>query len=408
MRANKFCRLVVFLLILGVVFPSVGLAQKPTPPPTQQPADPPDNSSGGKQDAPPTPVLPEVKPTPLSTPTQAKEPLPPTLTPAPTDMPTLTPVPRKPTRTPTFTPLPVATATSTPEPELITGLVFNDQDGDGKQGSDEVGIAGVPVVLDGKVVGVTDVSGRFSVSVRGKALLAVVPPQGWQWRGDPVEIQAADQVTTIAIALNQVESKSSVAAGSAVLGVALVGTLVLVFIGFALLTQTAATRSLERTYRQHKNLELERLQVQAVAMRKEELREALGQADGWREVLQQVLADALPTAAIASTDNGWITVLKVSLTPPYFVVARQESGEEYVFTVSPPGRGLLKRNVVIPLDASLAVTARVEVQMVWQYLASKRGFERRVLPRQAEWYLVIQKKKARNNTNIHRRGPSVK
>ena len=143
--------------------------------------------------------------------------------------------------------------------------------------------------LDGKVVGVTDVSGRFSVSVRGKALLAVVPPQGWQWRGDPVEIQAADQVTTIAIALNQVESKSSVAAGSAVLGVALVGTLVLVFIGFALLTQTAATRSLERTYRQHKNLELERLQVQAVAMRKEELREALGQADGWREVLQQVL-----------------------------------------------------------------------------------------------------------------------
>ena len=44
---------------------------------------------------------------------------------------------------------------------------------------------------------------------------------------------------------------------------------------------------------------------------------------------------------------------------------------------------------VIPLDASLAPTARVEVEAVWRHLASKHGLDPQALPRQAGWYLVV-------------------
>jgi len=382
----------IALLGLALVVAIAGpvSAQKPTPPPTNPPAPAPSSGDDGKQEAPPTPV-PEDKPTSPPTPTPTKEPPPPTFTPVPTGGPTHTPRPRWPTATPSPTPFP----SLTPSPSVpaitgqVTGQVFEDRDGDGVRGPDEPGVSGVPVTLGSTVVGVTGPGGRFSVpAARGKALLAIVPPEGWQWNGSPRIIEEKEE-NDIVLSLYRLKVDTEPATAIAVLGVALVGALM--FVGFASLTQAAATRSLERTYRQHKSLELEHLQVQIMAQRRAELLELI--SDDWREILRQLLADALPAAAIAAADTDeWITVTDLSASPPHFTVARQEGGEEYVFTVSPDlvrQGSLMKRNRVIPLDASLAATARVEVQAVWQHLMEQHGLDRRALPRQAAWYLVV-------------------
>ena len=380
---------IVVLLGLALVVAIAGpvSAQKPTPPPTNPPA-PTSSADDGKQEAPPTPV-PEDKPPALPTPTPTREP-PPTFTPVPTDEPTSTPIPRRPTATPSPTPLPSPTPPPTPVP-VITGQVFEDRDGDTVRGPDEPGVSGVPVTLDGVVVGVTGPGGRFSVpAARGKALLAIVVPEGWQWNGSP---RITEEGNDVVLSLYRLEvDRTEPATAIAVLGVALVGALV--FVGFASLTQTAATRSLERAYRRHKSLELEHLQVQIVARRRTELEKLMGeQPDNWREILRQVLADALPAAAITTAGaDEWITVTDLSASPPHFTAARQEGGEEYVFTVSPAlvRRGsLAQRNRVIPLDASLAPTARVEVQAVWRHLMEQQGLDQQSLPRQAAWYLVV-------------------
>lgn len=386
-----WCKRIFLGLMLLALLTVMVSAQKPEPPATEPP--PPPSSSGdeGKDEAPPTPV-PEDKPTSLPTPTPTKEPVPPTPTTVPTNVPSPTPVPRR----PMATLLPSPTPAPTPVP-VITGQVFEDRDGDGVRSLDEPGIAGVPVTLDGEVIGATNGSGRFTVTARGKALLAIIPPEGWQWNGSPLTAEGEKDVV---LPLNRLNAEgmegtgpatAATAVGSAVLDVGLL--VVLAFVGFALLTQTAATRSLERTYRQHKSLELEHLQAQTVARRRAELEKSLEeQADDWREIVHQVLADALPSAA---TDE-WVTVTDVSASPPHFTAARQEGSEEYVFTVSPElvrrGR-LTQRNRVIPLDAALAPTARVEVQAVWRHLMNQHGLERRALPRQAAWYLVVTRRR---------------
>jgi len=383
----------LLVLILIAALSGAALAQKPEPPATEPPP-PPSGDDEGKDEAPPTPV-PEDKPTSLPTPTPTKEPAPLTPTTVPTNVPSPTPVPRRSTATPPPSPTPAPT----PVP-VITGQVFEDRDSDGVRDSDEPGVAGVPVTLDGEVVGATDGSGRFTVTARGKALLAIIPPEGWQWNGSPLTAEGENDVVLPLNRLNAGRTEgtesatAATAVGSAVLDVGLLA--VLMFVGFALLTQTAATRSLERTYRQHKSLELEHLQVQTVARRRAELEKSLEeQADNWREIVHQVLADAVPSAT-----NEWVTVTDVSASPPHFTAARQEGSEEYVFTVAPDGvrRGrLTRRNRVIPLDASLSPTVRTEVQAVWQHLMNQHGLERRVLPRQAAWYLVVTRRRKRND-----------
>ncbi len=277
--------------------------------------------------------------------------------------------------------------------------MFDDRNDDGLCGPGESGVAGVLVFVDGRMAASTDEDGRFRFAPVGggdRIELVFVVSDEWKPLKDPVEIAVPADV---AVPLRRAaETRASIkpksvatTAAGGVLGVAALA--VLVFVGFALLTQTAATRSLERAYRQHKSLELEHLQAQTVARRRAELEKSLEeQADDWREIVHQVLADALPSAA---TDE-WVTVTDISASPPHFTAARQEGSEEYVFTVAPElvrrGR-LTQRNRVIPLDASLAPTARVEVQAVWQHLMNQHGLERRVLPRQAAWYLVVARRR---------------
>jgi len=153
---------------------------------------------------------------------------------------------------------------------------------------------------------------------------------------------------------------------------------------------TRAIRRLERTYRRQKSLELEQLQAQAVARRMEEVRGVLSRPDGWKEVLNQVLADVLPTGAVV----GEAGVLSLSAEPvPHFLVAGQD-GREYLFTTNPdlvrPARRRGKWDP-IPLDASLHPAARAEVQAVWDHLAPQwLRSSPPVLPRQAGWFLVVK------------------
>jgi len=167
---------------------------------------------------------------------------------------------------------------------------------------------------------------------------------------------------------------------------------------FSNVAVTRAIRRLEATYRRQKSLELEQLQIQAVARRMQEVEHVLTRPDGWREVLDQVLADALDTTARV----GQAGVLSVACEPaPSFAVSGAE-GREYLFTTAPETLRRVgwigRKTPVVPLDASLHAAARAEVQAVWEHLAAQRGWERMpVLPRQAEWFLVVRKRKEKGD-----------
>jgi hypothetical protein len=273
--------------------------------------------------------------------------------------------------------------------------VFDDKDGDGERDIGEKGVSGVPIVLDDHVVGVTDAEGYFSVPLpgSGKVLLAIVPPEGWQWKGKPLGVEEADEV---AIPLCRQEDPAPgpiTTAATVTGGVAIAALLaVLAFNGFASLTQAASMRSLERTYRRQKAQEMEYHQYNMVVQRQEELTEILAQTGGWQEVLKQVITDASPDVS-----TGWLTLISIAASPvPHFVVFGDE--REYVFTVSPNAvcsrtRRLFQRDQVVLLDASLSPAVRVEVQAVWHCLAAQQSLDIGVLPRQAEWFLVVRRKR---------------
>jgi len=155
---------------------------------------------------------------------------------------------------------------------------------------------------------------------------------------------------------------------------------------------TRAIRRLERTYRRQKSLELEQLQAQAVARRRAEVEELLARPDGWRNVLNQLLADALPEVG-ARVGTGGVLDLGGSPVPRFTVAGRD--GRSYLFTTSPEALRRVKvvgrRERATPLDAALSPAARVEVQAVWDHLAAQRlRGQAPVLPRRAEWFLVVR------------------
>lgn len=161
---------------------------------------------------------------------------------------------------------------------------------------------------------------------------------------------------------------------------------------------TRAIRSLERTYRRQKSLELEQLQVQLVTQRRAEVETELARPGGWQKVINQVLADVLPEVGAGVGEAG---VLDLSVEPaPRFTVAG-ENGRRYLFTTSPEGlqkaRLVGRRERAIPLDGSLHPAARVEMQAVWEHLAAQRlrGVQVPVLPRQAGWWLVVREQRER-------------
>ncbi len=160
---------------------------------------------------------------------------------------------------------------------------------------------------------------------------------------------------------------------------------------------TRAIRAMEHTYRRQKSLELELLQAQEIARRRTGLELVLTRGV-WRQVLRQVLADAL---GADSVDTSAWTLIDLSAVPSQFVVGQDERGDRFIFTTAPDRvqhRGFLGfgGDRVIPLDAGVSRTVGVEVEAVWKHLAGERGLETRAsaLPRQASWSLVLKAGKA--------------
>jgi hypothetical protein len=452
--------IVIAVLIFTLVCPVPVGADKPPPPSTPSgktkppPPSPPDDDGGDGGDGggdsdggdkappPPTPtseggggeggdVKPTAPPTPVTKPTAPSTPaVKPTAPPTPesdpasagnsggsggetggegeTPPPTSTPVPSTPTPTAMLSPTATPTPTPTPTPmPVINGRVFEDRDGDGAQGPGEPGVGGVPVTLDNEVVGASDADGSFSIPLPGggRGMLAVVPPEGWQWSGESLAAAAALEIGVVVIPLRRVEATITLpsSATTTITGGLIVIALIaaLAFNGFSGLAQTAAVQNLARIYRREKGLELEQLQAQAVAQRRHEVTGLLAQEDGWRQVIDQLLADALPDSADRVTDEG---VLDLSLTPaPRFTVVGPNQ-RSYLFTTSPEAlrrvRMLSRRDRAIPIDAALHPAARVEVQAVWEHLARTRlrtGWSGKTgtLPRQAEWFLVVRAQQPR-------------
>lgn len=281
---------------------------------------------------------------------------------------------------------------TTAEPQVITGRVFDDQNGNGKQDTNEAGIAGVPVTLDGHVVAATDTGGCFTVPIIPDTRLAVVPPQGWQWSGEA--LLAQDLHGQVAIPLRQAEA-SAIASAAVATGVTggitfLVLAGLAMFIGFTSLSQAAAVRGLESTYRRQKTQEFELTLAGEMAAHLAGVRQRLGEMgnpEPWRDIMAQLLADAgLEPAPL-------LYAQEVSVEPcPHVTFSGMGANGQVLFLATQPELVKQWRDRVIPLDTGLSHYARVEAQALWEYLAAHKIVgEQPVLPRDAAWYLVVSR-----------------
>ena len=118
--------------------------------------------------------------------------------------------------------------------------------------------------------------------------------------------------------------------------------------------------------------------------------------DGWLEI-----------DADGETERIGITRVHLEEDVARLVHVQNEAGETFVFTASRDEaaagrrgllRSLLRLHPIVPLDASLTPTARVEVEAVWRHVAEKRGLEPSALPRQAEWYLVVRRPRGKQKS----------
>lgn len=283
----------------------------------------------------------------------------------------------------------VSTTLATPIPETrVTGLVFDDQNGDGKQGAEEAGVANVPLVVNEQIVGVTNAQGAFDLNLpAGKpAHLSIIPPKGWSWSGEPVGVQSS---ASVAIPLRK-EAKllpaqntaTKVTGGAIILG--LLGCLA--FVGVAVVAQSAATRSLEKTYRRLKSRELEHAMGQELSEHLEALRGGLEGKDAWREIARRLLVEA------GKADYSVVLshVENTSEAPPCFTVVGSD-GTEYLFTTDPRvARGEVshvRRDRVTPLDSAVSPYARVEAHTLWAHLTGQKA-PATALSRNTPWYLV--------------------
>ena len=277
-----------------------------------------------------------------------------------------------------------------PSPATITGRVFDDQNGDLVQSLGETGVAGVPIVLDGQVVGTTNADGRFSLLLpsRERAILTIVAPEGFEWPGTPIVVD--EHTSDVAIPLRRAEQKdvthaiATTITRSIAVAVLLAG---LIFVGFTSLGQAAATRALERTYRRLKSQELELARAQDLTERLEKLHTRLSDdPDAWREVARQLLIDA----NVEGTDGALILseTADVSVSPPGFTVIG--STAHYLFTTN-PNRAVHQRIPAIPLDTTLSPFARVEAHALWVHLAAREhSVSATALSRNVAWYVVAR------------------
>lgn len=81
---------------------------------------------------------------------------------------------------------------------MLTGTVFEDRDGDGRQGRAEPGIAGV-ALSNGRALAITDGRGRYRLSVSPGQTVFAIKPAGWRLPGsDPARPGAWRHLRAIA------------------------------------------------------------------------------------------------------------------------------------------------------------------------------------------------------------------
>ncbi len=183
---------------------------------------------------------------------------------------------------------------------------------------------------------------------------------------------------------------------------AMTGGSVLVVIGllafnlFASFTQSAAVRTLERTYRRQKSQEFELAIARELQERQEHLSKLLQEnPDSWRAVTGQLFADAG-----LGVSPSYIEEVTASPCPRLAIAG--SDGLLYVFATEP--KWVKQRSRVIGLDSSLSHFARIEAHTLWHHAAehlTERGSTARLssprselaevvtLPRDIAWYLVV-------------------
>jgi hypothetical protein len=220
--------------------------------------------------------------------------------------------------------------------------------------------------------------------------LAIVTPEGFEWFGEPITV--GEGMSDVAIPLRQARLKGDTdkdvvktVATTVTGGMAIIALLIgLVLNGFAALTQAAAVRSLERTFRRQKSQELELAMAQDVTARLEDLREHLSSSGrAWREIAGQLLLDAgvaPPEGIVLSQDES-------SVTPPYLSISG--GGNQYLFTTDL--HRAHRRDRVVPLDAAtVSPFARVEAHALWAHLAGQ-DLPATVLSRNVAWYVIVHR-----------------
>ena len=346
---------------------------KPTPPPTPTP--PTEGPSGGENEKPPAP------PTPAPVPTDQPRVEQPTAAPAPiatrTTLPispatsTVKPAPSATPTIRTLTPIPPATLTlsrlsptRTPSP-AATGTAAN------------------PAVLS-TATGAPETlaAGRFAphIPTTASLLTFTISPAVPSYTPTP-----SPTLTLLAVQAAEKGTDGVLVITAAAMGI---------FGAFSLLLQRSGFRALQQSQRRQKNLELGQSQAHALVQREVELRQMLAQQpEGWRQILSQLVADALGGSGVVGKQG----VLDLSTDPaPRLTVTGND--DEYVFTTRPEMLGPKRMNGrterAISLDGTLHPAAAVEVQAVWEHLAGHRLREQTlVLPRRSTWFLVVREGK---------------
>jgi len=276
---------------------------------------------------------------------------------------------------------------SAEEGRLLTGRVCEDLNRDGRCQDGEPGVEGITLWSeDGQSVAVSDGRGEFVIRLRDTdEYLRVIAPSGYRSAGKVLARPNAE------VAVERLIAAASENAGALTLanlaGFAPLYGLLAALIGAVLvgnLQLGGAISALRRQQRQAANWS-----AQAEAQRQ-------------RTLIEQRLAEVGPNAFAAQLVSD---VLRESLGTELFVVGLSPSpaphiifegaGRRLVFTVNP---GALKRAKLIgrwaismPLAEGGAL-ANLEAQLLWEQMVARAALaERPVVPRNAEWYLVVDR-----------------
>ena len=166
------------------------------------------------------------------------------------------------------------------------------------------------------------------------------------------------------------------------IGLAAIGGIIL--LGYLLLG--GSLRGIKRVYQSS-------LAKQDAALGDQHTRELavrLQMQQGWQQIAEQLIADAVSEIISVDGDAG---VLDATATPtPKFTVVSRD-GREFIFTVNP--KILKKMRLVKPGDkivniTNISATSRMDVQALWDYIVRSRNMWSATPPSKAEWYVVVR------------------